>query len=91
MALPHRVAKMHEATTIKLLVVDDHIVLREGLVRVLRGARDVEIVGETGNGLGAVELARRLRPDVVLMDLYLPGIDGAAATRVIARDLPEVK
>ena len=76
---------------IRLLIVDDHLLMREGLVRVLSNSVDFEVVGEAGNGFDAVEAAHRLLPDVVLMDLFLPGLDGVAATRLIVRDLPSVR
>jgi two-component system nitrate/nitrite response regulator NarL len=77
--------------TTRLLVVDDHLLMREGLVRMLNGSTGFEVVGEAGNGFDAVELAHKLRPDVVLMDMYLPGMDGIGATKLIVRDLPDVK
>lgn len=76
--------------TIRLVVVEDHVLLREGLVRALNQSGGVEVVGEAGNGFDGVELAHKLRPDVVLMDLFLPGLDGVAATKLITRDLPDV-
>lgn len=75
---------------IRLLVVDDHALMREGLIRLLSNSVDFEVVGDVGNGFDAVEAAHELHPDVVLMDLYLPGLDGIAATRLIVRDLPDV-
>lgn len=76
---------------IRVLVADDHKVLRELLVRMLRTKRDIEIVGEAGDGRQAVELARRLQPDVVLMDITMPELDGIEATRALARELPQVR
>jgi DNA-binding NarL/FixJ family response regulator len=70
---------------VDVLIVDDHPVVREGLRAVLSAESDIRVVGETGNGEEAVRLAAQLRPDVVLMDLRLPGIDGVAATsRIVA-------
>lgn len=77
--------------TMRLLVVDDHRLLREGLVGVLSQSSGVEVVGEAGNGFDAVALTLKLHPDVVLMDLFLPGMDGVAATKLISRDAPDVK
>ena len=77
--------------TIRLLVVDDHLLMREGLVHALNSTREFDVVGEAGNGFDAVELAHKLHPDLVLMDMFLPGLDGVAATRLIVRDMPEVK
>ncbi|WP_084516475.1 response regulator [Microtetraspora niveoalba] len=66
---------------IRVLVADDHAAVRAGLVLILEGAPDVEVVGEAGDGRSAVEMAARLRPDVVLMDVRMPVLDGISATR----------
>lgn len=72
----------------KLLIADDHALLRRSL-RALLEARGFDVLGEARDGEEAVEMARRLRPDVVLMDIGLPGIDGIAATRAILAERPE--
>lgn len=69
--------------TIRVVIVDDHAVMRAGLEQLLGAEPDVEVVGVAGSGAEAIELARGLRPDVVLMDLQMPDIDGVSATRVI--------
>jgi DNA-binding NarL/FixJ family response regulator len=66
---------------IRVLLVDDHSLVRAGLERLLATADDIEVVGGAADGAEAVELARRLKPDVVLMDLSMPNVDGIAATR----------
>ncbi len=77
--------------TISLLIADDHAMVRQGL-RVLLGLdAEMQPVGEAVDGREAVELAHRLRPDVVLMDLLMPGVDGLAATATIRRELPDVE
>ncbi|MGH9361257.1 MAG: response regulator [Thermoanaerobaculia bacterium] len=74
----------------RVLIADDHALFRDSLKSLL-AARGHEVVGEAKNGREAVELAKRVRPDVVLMDLMMPEVDGLAATRLISADLPEVK
>ncbi|HST65000.1 MAG TPA: response regulator transcription factor, partial [Mycobacteriales bacterium] len=69
---------------LRVIVVDDHPVVREGLRAILDAEPDLDVVGEAGSGGEAVELAARLRPDVVLMDLRMPGMDGVEATGRIA-------
>jgi NarL family two-component system response regulator LiaR len=76
---------------IRLLIVEDHSVVREGLRMYLQAEPVIEIVGEASDGRGAIELARSLNPDVVLMDLILPGMDGIAATHAIRSELPQAE
>ncbi len=74
---------------IRVLLVDDHELSREALRSVLRAEHGFRVVGEAGDGDTAVQLARELRPDLVLMDVRLPGTDGLAATRSVLAELPE--
>lgn len=74
----------------KILIADDHTLFRNSL-RSLLEARGIEVVGEARDGREACELARRLSPDIVLMDLSMPGVDGLAATRQLSAELPAVK
>jgi two-component system, NarL family, response regulator LiaR len=76
---------------IRILIVDDHEVVRNGLRVTLGVDPDLEVVGEAADGAEAVRVANRLRPDVVLMDLLMPELDGIAATEVIRRELPDVE
>jgi len=76
---------------IRILVVDDHPIVRSGIVTLLQTAEDVEVVGEASTGEEAVELARALQPDIVLMDLRLPGIDGDEATARILTTRPQTR
>jgi NarL family two-component system response regulator LiaR len=77
--------------TIRVMLVDDHNVVRSGLATFLMAYDDLELVGQAGNGLEAVSLCHRKKPDVILMDLMMPEMDGIAATRAILEDYPDVK
>ncbi len=77
--------------TVRVLIVDDHSVVRQGLIMFLGSDPDLEIVGEARDGAEAVQLAKKLLPDVVLMDLIMPVMDGIRATEAIRRDLPETE
>jgi NarL family two-component system response regulator LiaR len=74
---------MNESNCIRVLLVDDHAVVRSGLAAFLLVYDDLDLVGEAGSGKEAVRLCEQLQPDVVLMDLVMPEMDGAAATRII--------
>ena len=76
---------------IRLLVADDHAVVRMGLVSLLESEKDIEVVGEAGDGDAAVSAARKTAPDVVLMDLVMPKKDGADATAAIKAERPETR
>ncbi|MCL5962469.1 MAG: response regulator transcription factor [Chloroflexi bacterium] len=78
-------------TAIRTLLVDDHPIVREGLRRMTELAKDVEIVGEASNGKEAVVQAERLQPDVVLMDIKMPEMDGIEATRLLKERFPKVR
>jgi len=73
---------------IRVLIADDHTILRQGLRALLDAQEDLEVVGEAADGERAVQLSRTLSPDVVVMDITMPGLDGLAATRAIKRDVP---
>jgi NarL family two-component system response regulator LiaR len=77
--------------TIRVMLVDDHNVVRSGLATFLRAYEDLQLVGEAKNGLEAVNLCREKKPDVILMDLMMPEMDGIAATRAILEEYPEIK
>ena len=85
----HAVSKVPRR--IRVLLADDHAVLREGLTRLLSEQSDIEVVGETGDGLTAIALARQLRPDVVLMDVSMPRTNGLDATQRLAAEMPSLK
>ena len=74
----------------RVLLADDHALFREGLRSLLR-TRDIEVIGEASDGSEAVSLARELSPDVILMDLTMPGMGGLEATRLISAELPDIR
>jgi NarL family two-component system response regulator LiaR len=78
-------------TKIRVLIVDDHGVVRQGLRTYLELLDDIEVIGEAGNGLEALAQVRQHQPDVVLMDLVMPEMDGVEATRRITAEQPEVR
>jgi NarL family two-component system response regulator LiaR len=82
---------MNTLQPIKVMLVDDHNVVRSGLATFLKAYDDLKLVGEARNGVEAVSLCQRDTPDVILMDLMMPEMDGIAATRAILADHPQVK
>src|ERR687897_392794 len=73
----------------RIIIADDHPLFRSAIRQTLEEHPDLEVVAEVANGQEAVELCRRLEPDLVLMDLRMPVVDGVAATRAIMRELPK--
>ena len=82
---------MNRATPVRVMLVDDHAVVRSGLGAFMLVFDDLELVGEASGGEDAVRLCEQLSPDVVLMDLVMPGMDGAAATRAIRERCPNIQ
>ena len=78
-------------TPIKILLIDDHSVMRMGLAALLGTQRDLQIVGDAGDGETGIRKALKLRPDVVIMDLMMPVMDGVATTRELLAKMPEAK
>ena len=77
------------ARPIRILLADDHAILRDGIRALLSDEADLQVVGEAENGRQALEQARALRPDIVIMDIGMPLLSGLEATKHIRRDVPE--
>lgn len=75
---------------IRILIAEDQLLVRQGLAALLK-AEDVQIIGEAEDGASAVEMAKSLKPDIVLMDLSMPGLDGVEATRRLKRAAPQIR
>ena len=76
---------------LRVMLADDHALVREGLRVILEAQPDIEVVGEAASGQEAVEKAGRLKPDIVMMDLAMPGMNGIEATRRIKQQSPDTK
>ena len=76
---------------IRVMVVDEHGMVRKGIIAYLKNDPDVSVIGEAENGREAVELCERVEPDVILMDLQMPEMDGFTAIRVIHRQFPRIR
>jgi DNA-binding NarL/FixJ family response regulator len=82
---------MNTSAPIRVMLVDDHTMVRRGLATFLEVFDDLELAGEAADGGEAIERCARLQPDVVLMDLSMPDVDGVTATRVICQRFPKVQ
>jgi DNA-binding NarL/FixJ family response regulator len=82
---------MEFTAIIRVLCVDDHPLVRKGIASILANEADMELVGEANNGREAVEMFKQFKPDVVLMDLRMPDLDGTSATRMIRQEVPDAK
>ncbi|MEA2267727.1 MAG: hypothetical protein QOC64_337, partial [Solirubrobacteraceae bacterium] len=76
---------------IRVVVAEDHPLVREGVIRALERDPGIEVVGEADNGLTAMELARELKPDVMVLDLRMPGLGGAVVLERLRAELPEIR
>jgi CheY-like chemotaxis protein len=91
---PHPVQEAQVSSdegAIRVLLADDHTLFRDGIARLLEREPDIEVVGQAGDGLQAIELARKLTPHVILMDIGMPHVSGIEATRVIHQEAPHIR
>jgi two-component system response regulator NreC len=90
-AVNYQIAPGNSSLKVRVLLVDDHTILRQGIKILLEAQEDLEIAGEATNGREALEQVRRLIPDVVLMDISMPELNGLEATRLIKKEFPRVQ
>ena len=76
---------------IRVMLVDDHAMVRRGLAGFLKVSGDLQLVGEANNGQAAIQLCDEILPDIVLMDMVMPGMDGVTATRIICQKYPQIR
>ncbi|MBU1677790.1 MAG: response regulator transcription factor [Bacteroidetes bacterium] len=76
---------------IKIVIADDHLILRDGLKAALNFMPDLEVIGEAGDGVEVIEISKKLVPDVILMDISMPRLDGISATKELKKILPKIK
>ena len=91
LALATRAEKRDDVMSIRIVLADDHAIVRHGLSRAMQQEDDMEVVGQASDGHTTVELARELAPDIVVMDISMPDLNGIEATREIRREAPGVK
>jgi two-component system, NarL family, response regulator NreC len=84
-------AEKQKAGKLRILLAEDHEMVREGLRSLVNAQPDMEVIGEAGNGQAAIERARELAPDIIIMDVSMPRMNGLQATEKLKRDLPHVK
>ena len=89
--VPSKAGKRNHAKKLRIILADDHRILREGLRALIDSQPDMEVVAEAADGIEALEKARKVSPDVVVMDIGMPRMDGAQATKFLKREMPQVK
>jgi DNA-binding NarL/FixJ family response regulator len=82
---------MNPESRIRVMIVDDHPIVRRGLTTLMGSADDIDVVGAAGDGTEALEMAEELHPDVILMDVSMPGINGMETTRLMQKACPEAR
>lgn len=82
---------MHPTAPVRVLLADDHRIMRQGLMMLLEEEADIEVVAEAADGKQAIEMTRRYKPDVVVMDITMPVLNGIEATRQITAEMPQVR
>jgi DNA-binding NarL/FixJ family response regulator len=82
---------MHLTKSISIVIADDHLIVRQGLHALLEAEPDLNVIGQTGDGLEAVELIKRLNPDVAVLDLMMPGLNGLEVARQLSKMTPRTK
>lgn len=85
-----RIEATKHTDIITVLLVDDHMLMREGLRQLFSLEEDIRVIGEAVDGIEALQKIRQLRPDVVLMDVHMPGVDGITVTQQVVREFPEI-
>jgi len=80
-----------KAMTVRIIIADDHRLFREGLVNLLSDSKDIEIIAEAENGMDAIEKAKELNPDIIVMDIGMPILNGVDATKLLCKEMPSVK
>lgn len=81
---------MSESRQLRILLADDHVVVRRGLKLLIEGQKDMVVVSEAGDGVSAIQQSQELKPDVVIMDISMPGMNGLAATRALKQKQPKL-
>jgi DNA-binding NarL/FixJ family response regulator len=88
---PKLIKRMNNVRTTTIVLADDHRIVRQGLHALLKAEPDFEVVGEAGDGIEALEMVKKLNPDVVVLDLMMPGLNGLEVARQLSKQTPRVK